>query len=159
MLLELNGIGVIDNQADLGCVLRIDAAGVLRGDDDGPVDFTGAHVFAGLYFVGVLDGGKGLDIDGNRVKGLADFDGLRAVIVIDDGNALANYLSAEGIAHDEQLQNRHHQRHDHERGRAEEFAHLALDNGEHSVHGCAPGRGGIVKTGGLTCSSRSWRPV
>ena len=41
----------------------------------------------------------------------------------------------------------------------EELAHLALDDGKHSVHGCIPGRGGITKAGALTCSSRNWRPV
>ena len=139
-------VGVIDDQADAGRILRVDAARVLRGNDDGGVDLAGAHIFAGLHLVGVLDGGEGLDVDGDGVEALADLDGLRAVIVVDDGDVRADDLAAEGVAHDEQLQDRHHQRHDHQRGRAEELAHLALDNGEHSVHGCAPGRGGMVKT-------------
>ena len=152
-------VGVIDDQADDGLVLGIDAAGVLLGDDDCGVDLAGAHVFAGLHLVVVLDGGEGLDVDGDGVEGLAQLDGLRAVIVIDNSDALAGDLSAEGVAHDEQLQDGHHQRHDHQHGRAEKFAHLALDDGKHSTHGFIPGRGGSVKTGGLTCSSRSWRPV
>src|ERR1039458_4503598 len=40
-------VGVIDDQADDGRVLRGDAAGVLDGNDDGGVDLAGAHVFAG----------------------------------------------------------------------------------------------------------------
>jgi hypothetical protein len=35
-----------------------------------------------LHLVGVIDGGEGLDVDGNGVEGLADSDGLRAVVVI-----------------------------------------------------------------------------
>ena len=65
-------IGVIDNQANLGRVLRVDAAGVLSGDDDGGVDLAGAYVFAGLSLVVVVDGGEGLDIDGDGGKGFAN---------------------------------------------------------------------------------------
>ncbi len=152
-------IGIVDDQADDRSVLRVDAARVLCGNDDGGIDLAGAHILAGLHLVGVLDGGEGLDVDGDGVEGLAQPDCLGAVIGIDDGNLFSGNLSAEGIAHDEQLHDRHHQGHDHQHRRAKELAHLAFDDGKHSIHGCIPGRGGSVKTGGLTCSSRSWRPV
>ena len=65
-------VGVVDDEAELGRVLRVDAARVLRGNDDGGVDFAGAHVFARLHFVGVVDGGEGLDVGGDGVEGLAE---------------------------------------------------------------------------------------
>jgi hypothetical protein len=80
-------VRVIDDQANDRRILRVDAAGVLRGDDDGGVDLAGAHVFASLHLVGVIDGGEGLDVDGDGVEGLADSDGLRAVVVVDHGDA------------------------------------------------------------------------
>ena len=107
----------------------------MLGNDHGGIDFAGADVFAGLVFVRVLDGGEGLDVNGDGVEAFADFDGLGTVVVVNHGDAGAGDLAAEGIAHDEQLQDRHHQGHDHEHGRAEELAHLALDDGKHSVHG------------------------
>ncbi len=145
-------------KAELGRVLRVDAARIMLGDNYRGVDFAGAHVFARRDFIGVIDGGEGLDIGGDGIEGLAHFDRLRSVIVIDDGDVRADDFAAECVADDDQLQDGHHQRHDHQRGRAEELAHFALDNGEHSVHGCAPGRGGIMNTG-LTVSSRNCRPV
>ena len=41
-------VGVIDDKADVRRILRIDAARILGGNDDGGVNFAGAHVFAGL---------------------------------------------------------------------------------------------------------------
>ena len=152
-------VGVIGDEADDGRVLRVDAARILGGDDDRAVDFPGAHVFANLLLVLVVDGGEGFDVDGDGIEGLAEFDRLRAVVVIDDADACADDFASEGVAHDDQLHEGHHQGHDHQGGRAEELAHLALDDGEHSAHGWAPGLGGMVKAAGLTCSSRSWRPV
>ncbi len=151
-------IGVVDDEPELGRILRVDAPRILRRDNDRRIDLAGAHVLARLHLGRVLHCGEGLDVDGDGVEGLAHLHCLRPVVVVDHGHVRAHDLAAKRIAHDDQLQNRHHQRHDHQRGRAEKFAHLALDNGKHSVHGCAPGRGGMVKTG-FTCSSRSWRPV
>ena len=151
-------VGVIDNEAQLGRILGVNAPRVLLRNDDRGIDFAGAHVLARLHLVVVLDGGEGLDVGGDGIEGLAHLYRLRSMVVIDHGDVRAHDLAAEGIADDDQLQNRQHQRHDHQRGRAEKLAHLALDDGKHSVHGCAPGRGGMVKTG-FTCSSRSWRPV
>ena len=138
-------IGVIDHETELGRVLRIDAPRVLRRNDHRRVDLAGAHVFARLHFVGVLDGREGLDVHRDGVEGLAHLHRLRPVVVVHHGHVRADDFAAEGVADDDKLQNRHHQRHDHERGRAEELAHFALDDGEHPVHGRAPGRGGIVK--------------
>ena len=151
-------VGVVDDEAQLGRILGVDAARILRGNDDGGIDFAGADVFFGLALVSVFDGSEGGDVDGDGVERFADLDGLRAVIVVDYGNVGAADFAAERVAKDDELHERQHHRHDHENGRAEELAHFALDNGEHSVHGCAPGLGGIMKTA-LTCSSRSWRPV
>ncbi len=90
-------VGVIDDQADDGRVLRVDAAGVLSGDDDGGIDFAGAHVFAGLHLVGVLDGGEGLDVDGDGVEGFAELDGLRAVVVVDNRDAAPTILPPKAL--------------------------------------------------------------
>ena len=65
-------------------ILRVDAARILRRNDDCRIDLAGAHVFARLLLVVVGDGGEGADVDGDGVKGLADLDRLRAVVVVDD---------------------------------------------------------------------------
>ena len=81
------------------------------------------------------------------------------MVFIHNGHAGIANLSSEGVAQNDELhQGKDHGR-DHERGRAEKLAHLALDDGKHAVHGRIPGRSGMTKPKAFTCSSRSWRPV
>ena len=102
-------IAVVDHQANRRRIAGQDAARILRRDDDCPVDFARAHIFPRLLLIVIGDGGEGADIDGNGVKGLFDFERLRAAIVIDNAHARAANLAAKSVAEDHQL----HQRESH----------------------------------------------
>jgi hypothetical protein len=92
-------IGVIDDEAKLGRILRVDAARVLLGDDDGAVDSARAHVFPSFVLVGVVNGGEGLDVGRDGIEALADLQRLRAPIVVHNSHARAHDLAAKGVAH------------------------------------------------------------
>ena len=81
------------------------------------------------------------------------------LVLIDHAQPRVFDLAAKGVAQHDELHQRKHHRHQHQRRRAEELAQLALDNGPHSVHGRIPGRSGMTKLKAFTCSSRSCRPV
>ena len=59
--------------------------------------------------VSVVDGGEGLDIDGDGLEGFTDLDGLRTVVVVHNSHAGANNFSAECIAQDDKLNQGQHQ--------------------------------------------------
>ena len=121
-------------------VLFVHAAGILRRNDDRALDLAVAHVFHRLLIVVVVDGLKVRDVGPDGVEGLADPYRLRAAVLIDHAQLRVPDLAAEGVAQNDQLHQRKHHRHQHQRRRAEELAHLAFDDGHHSVHGCIPGR-------------------
>ena len=99
-------VAVVDHQADGRRIAGQDAARILRRDDHRSVDFAGAHVFSRLLLIVIGDRGEGADIDGDGVEGLFDFERLRAAIVIDNAHARAANLAAEGVAQDNQLDQR-----------------------------------------------------
>ena len=78
------------------------------------------------------------------MEGFDDAHGLRAVVFIHQGHARVVDFAAKGVAQNDELHQGHDHGGDHERGRAEELAHLALDDGHHAVHVFIPGRGGIT---------------
>jgi hypothetical protein len=80
------------------------------------VDFSGAHVFARLDFVALVNRFKSCDVHRDGRAGLANSDRLRAAIVVDDGYAGVADFAAIGVAKDDQLDNGKHHGHDHENG-------------------------------------------
>ena len=85
------------------------------GNDHCSIDFAGAHIFPGLLLIVVGDGGEGADIDGDGIEGFFDLERLRAAVVIDNAHARAANLAAEGVAQDDQLDQRKRHRDHHQR--------------------------------------------
>ena len=103
-------VGVIDDHAQFGRVAGEHAARILRGDDDDAGELAGAHIFDGLALVAVLSGGEGADVGGDGVEGLVHFDGLDAVVVVDDADGGVADFSAECVSEDDELHQRQHHR-------------------------------------------------
>ena len=80
-------------------------------------------------------------------------------LFIDDAQFGIANLPSESVAQNDQLDQRENHGHHHQCGGTNELAHFALDDRHHPVHGCIPGRCGMVKAWALTSSSRNWRPV
>jgi hypothetical protein len=137
-------IAVVDDHAKLGILSGVKAARKLRRNDERAFEASLANVFAGADLVGVRHGAEGADVGLHGVESLIDAHCLGTVILIDDGYAGIADFSTEGVAEDDELHERHDHGGDHECRGAEKLAHLALDDGEHSIHGCIPGRGGIT---------------
>ena len=134
-------VGVVDDERDARMVLLVDAARILRRNDDGAIELAVAHVLHRLLIAVVVRPGlKVRALDCTAVERLADLHRLRAVVLIDHAQPRVFDLAAEGIAQHDELHQRKHHRHQHQRRRAEELAQLAFDDGQHSVHGRIPGR-------------------
>ena len=80
------------------------------------------------------------------------------MVLVDHAHLRVPNFPTEGVAQHDQLDERKHRRHQHQRRGAQELAQFAFDNGPHS-HGLVPGLSGIMKLNAFTCSSRNWRPV
>jgi len=80
-------------------------------------------------------------------------------IITHEPTFYAHLDTPEGVPQDDQLHQGKYHRHQHQGGRTEELAHFALDDSQHSIHGCNPGLGGITKPCAFTSSSRNCRPV
>src|SRR5271166_1478382 len=125
-------IGVIYDEAQARRVAGVYAARKLRGNDDGGVYFASANIFAGRVLVSVVDGGESSDVDSNGGEGFANFDRLRAMVVIHHSDTRAANFPSESVAQDNELHQGQHHGHDHEDRRTEEFAHFSFDDGKHS---------------------------
>src|SRR5581483_9546686 len=152
-------VGVIDHQGDARVVLFVDSPRVLWRNDDCALDFAVTDILHGLLVVIVVDGHEGADIGAHRIESFANLQRLSTAVLIDQSHLGIANLAAKGIAQHNELHQWKDHRHQHQGGGAEELAHLALDDGQHAIHGCNPGRGGITKPCALTSSSRNWRPV
>ena len=84
-------------------------------DDHRTIDFSCAHIFPRLLLIVVGDGGEGADIDRDRLERLVDLQRLRAAVVVDDRQPCIADLATEGVAEDDQLDQRKHHRHHHQR--------------------------------------------
>src|SRR5262249_16856405 len=152
-------VGIVDYQSNARMILLIDSPRILRGNDDCALDLSVAYIFHRLFVVVVVDGHEGSDVGAHRVEGLADLECLRAAVLVHQPYLGVANLAAEGVPQDDQLHQGKYHRHQHQGGRTEELAHFALDDSQHSIHGCNPGLGGITKPCAFTSSSRNCRPV
>ena len=151
-------VGVVDDERDTGMVLLVDAARILRRNDDGAVETAGAHILHGLFVAVVGNGSEGMCVGLDRGQSFPNFHGLRAAVLIDDAEARVLDLATKGVAQHDELHQRKHHRHQHQRRRAEEFAQFALDNGPHSIHkrlnpGVSPAKQAAEKGTKLVISS------
>jgi len=96
---------------------------------------------------------EGANIGGPQSGRLRDLQSLFSMVVIHNSHASVRDLAAKGIAKDDELYQRQSHGHQHQGGGAKELSHLPFDNGPHAVHGCIPGRGGMMKLTDFTCSS------
>ena len=96
-------------------VLLIDAARILRWNDDSALDFTVAHIFHSFPVVVVIDGDEGANIGPNGIEGLTDFQRLRPAVLVHNAELGVANLSAEGVAQHNQLHQRKYHRRHHQR--------------------------------------------
>src|SRR5579862_3200464 len=115
-------------------ILFVNPARILRRDDDCTLQLSIAHIFHSLLFAVVVYWEKGANVSTNGIEGLADAQRLRAAILIDDGDFSIANLASECVAQNNELRQWHDHRSHHERRRAEELAHFALNDGHHSIH-------------------------
>ena len=147
-------VAVVDDECQPRVLLLVDAARELRRNDDGAVDLAVAHVFHRLAVVVVIDRFEGANVGLDGVEGLANLERHGAVVLINYAELGVADFPAEGVAEHDQLDERKHRRHQHQRRGAQELAQFTFDNGPHS-HGLVPGLSGIMKLNAFTCSSRS----
>src|ERR1017187_1583036 len=121
-------------------VLFVNPPRELGRDDHGAVELAVAYVLYGLFLVAIVNRDEGANVRAHGIKSFANLQRLRASVLIDDGEARVANLPAERIAQDDELYQRKNHGREHERRRTEKLAHLALDNGHHSVHFFNPGR-------------------
>ncbi len=87
--------------------------------------------------------------------------GRHAAVLVDDADLQVLDLPAEGVAEDDELHQRHEQRHDDERRAPPEAPQLAFDDGPGALH-IATGWRTMLRRSLIGCScraSRSWWPV
>src|SRR5581483_11333345 len=100
----------------------------------------------------------GVRVCRDGVEHLLHLDRLHLVILIHHAQAQAAHHTAKRVAEHEQLDERHHHRHNHQCGTAPEPAKVALDNGPDAIHWRCVTKPKSVTT--EACSeSRNCRPV
>ena len=80
----------------------------------GGVEPAGAHRFLGLLFAAAGDGPEGADVGRHRGERFVHPQGLGAAVVVDDAHARLGDLAAEGVAQDDQLDQRKDHRREHQ---------------------------------------------
>ena len=115
-------------------VLFIHSAGNLRRNNDRALQLPVTHVFHGLLLVVIGDGHKGPNIGAHGIESFLDPHRLWSAVLVYDGNLGVANLAAKGVAQDDQLHQGKDHRCQHQSGRAEEFAHFALDYRHHPIH-------------------------
>src|ERR1019366_3836366 len=128
------------HHSNLRMVLLVNPSRELGRDDHGAVELAVAYVLYGLFLIAIVNGDEGANVRAHGIKSFANLQRLRASILIDNGEACVANLPAKSIAQDNELYQRENHGRKHERWRTEKLAHLALDNGHHSVHDFNPGR-------------------
>ena len=107
-----------------------------------PVDPALAQVAQSGGLVVVGDRGEGAGVGGHGLEHLLQLDRRHAVVVVHHPDLEMLDLAAEGVAQDDQLDERHDHGHDHQGGAAAEAAQVAFDDGPDADHGGSARRGG-----------------
>jgi hypothetical protein len=124
------------------------------------VDLPIAQVAVRRGLVAVGDGVEGPGVDRDGLAHFFHLDGRNAVVLIDDANAQVLDFSPEGVAKDDELNQRHDHRDDDEDGAAAKSPQVALDDGPDSDHPCPRARmNGLCAALGACKASRIWCPV
>src|SRR6185437_14845475 len=110
--------------------------------------------------MGILPYVKGFGPLRDGIQSLAHLAGLLPVIVIDQGQIHIGYFAAKRISQHDELHKREDHRGHHERGTAEKFSHVALDDCEDSVklHSGTPAAASFSRIGSRWSPSVTCRP-
>ena len=152
-------VAVVLNQRDAGRILRQDPSRVVGRYGQDAVDASIAQVVERLSLVGVRRGVERPGVGGDGLRQLVDTHGRHPVIVIDDAQLEVLDVAAEGIAKDDELDQREDQRDDNERRTASKPAHFPLDDGQGASHQPRLNMKGESITDASCSESRSARPV
>src|SRR5579872_1372705 len=115
-------------------VIFVNSPRELRGNDDCPLQFAVANILDCLLLVVVVNRNKGANVSANGIESFAYFKRLRASILVDNAEPGVANFAPESVAQNDELNQGKDHGCEHQRGRAEELPHFALDNGHHSIH-------------------------
>ena len=109
-------------------------AGIMLRNDQNPAQHALAQVADGRALVVVIGGQEGACVGAHGADALQHIHRFRSAIQIDHAQNDVLDIAAEGVAQNDQLHQRQHQRGENQRRAAAEFAHIALDQGQSSLH-------------------------
>ena len=127
-------VAVVHDERDAGVIFFIHLARILRRNNHRALNLAVTHILHRFFVVVVVDGHEGPNIGADGIEGFTNLQSLWPAVLIDDADSGVANLATEGVAQNDELHQGKYHRRQHERGRTEELAHLALDNGHHPVH-------------------------
>ena len=109
-------------------------ARIMLRNDQNPAQHALAQVVESGALVVVIGGQEGARIGAHGAHALQHIHRFRSAIQIDHAQDDVLDVAAEGVAQDDQLHQRQHQRGEDQRRAAPELAHIALHQGQSSLH-------------------------